>query len=315
MKVFNIEKSWKSLFQEKNWAGKLAIPFIAIFSGLVLFIPIFFISFAFDSRSYGRNGNLSNDGTAVLAFLCIMCVIIIWSLIIGYIFSWYSYEITQAAIENRESRGIWEYAFIDSFKKSLKSYLVLIIYNLIVFIPLALIFCCIAIFIPGFLTAFDSKNSSDAISIIFSSGLILFYCFAILYSIVYYFYYYLLVLPAQMRLYHTNTFGEAFKIKEILEHSKKNWTSYLTLLGIAFLHSFMAGIVMVFLTCVAIIPCLGVIIYLIGYLVIVGLSYVFQLFVFPHISGTMYRKLLIEDGKIQDGNSEFSSTDSPVIIS
>ncbi|MEO6728496.1 MAG: DUF4013 domain-containing protein [Candidatus Dojkabacteria bacterium] len=292
LESFKLKQSWLYLFKEKNWIQKLLIPIVpgvvfVILLGLVTVPALFLTAFA-DSPSTASK--LSNLGGVVgpVVLLCFCCVLVVYSIIMSVISTWYQYEYTQVTLENRESNLITKQNKMDVIKKAGKLLLVNAIYNIPTFVIVGLLY--VVMLLAGTVRP-NSYMYGYTPSSSLSSGGLLVSCllfFIIIFVVVPYNFYF--VQTAKVRLIKTNTFREAFRIRTILETVKKNFKRLSVFLGILFVYIVGYGVISFGLSILGVIPLIGLC--LIPFQIVLSVAiWYFGIFVYPYMVGLVYKEI------------------------
>jgi hypothetical protein len=291
--MVSLTKSWTYIFKEKNKFVKLGIPLLVIFliglliAGLVGIIVVMDNS-AGNSYQY-ESSSEENIGALVFmsAFFCLWPFIIALSLILY----WYHYENAQAGIQNRETKSILEVTKSEVFKKIGKFYLVDMIYQYI--LQLFSYFLLVA-FIPFFiLFPLAEESGSDVLEILV---VILLCCAGLLFFVALSYISFIVLTPATLRLIETNTFSQAFKIKENWKLLKQNHRAFLNIFLVTLFYEigiFIIGIFLIVLASLFIdaLPILGWAMMIVFIIFLTILWYYYSIFVYPHLIGQWYREL------------------------
>ncbi len=294
-------KAFTYLFKEKNWSLKLLAPMlIHLVVGVIAMIIAFML----------RSTSLYSYDFVFLLVIGI-CVIYVFAIVASVISLFYSYENAQAAIENRESKGFWQYKFEVLLKRIGKLYLVDLIYGLIPGILFSCIGTAVSLlfqsarlsnvntYMNGYSIPMPSVASNGIdISRNFSpAAVLIFFCLTIFVVLLATIWQYFVVLPGKLSLIQTNTFGEAFKISRNFKLVKVNLTAFIKFyflnLGIAlFLLAaiFVVAFVLSFLLVTA--PLLGWILIFILMLIVTILAAFYQSFVLPYMTGILWRGVI-----------------------
>jgi ABC-type sugar transport system permease subunit len=293
--MFDITSAFGKVLKEKNGIFKVLFPLmiqviasiIMIAIAAIMIIPIYF------SES---GDSIPNASVVLVPGVVIILIIVglIYYIIWGVIASWYDYENTQAAIENRDTTPIWREKFFDFIKKSFKNLLVTFIYTLLVLIVVAAISIISALALSASFVA-DTSLIALLITCVIC-------CVSIFMIIAITAYYYLIFLPAKLRLIHTHTFSEGFNFKEIWSLSKKNKSNFIILFVITFVVLIVFVAINFFMSIVtsllqAFIPIIGIILSLILSFIYSAFYMYFMMFVLPILTGNMYRKILETENK------------------
>ena len=289
---FKLKESWTFLFKEKQWALKLLFPVIPmLIFGLLAFliaIPLFISSYA----ALGKN----SDGLAFfgvvgpLVLLCLCCVGTIYVIISSIINSWYQYEYTQVALEDRESNVIIKQNKMDVVKRAIKLLLVNAIYNIPTSIVIGIMYA--ALILTGGLgqtTSYSTYSYKSTPN--FSALSLLLWCvmlLVILFIVVPYNFY--IVQTAKVRLIRTNTFREAFRVRTVLSMAKRNFKRLSLFLGVLAVYIVIYVILNLILSIFGIIPFVGLC--LIPFNIILSIAVVyFTMFVYPYMIGKAYKEV------------------------
>lgn len=302
--MYNIVKSWTYIFKEPKWWLKLGIVFAL--TTLMFLVSLSFGAFE-KSPEFREIGYYDYSLSPVLILLCGIFVVVF--LVYAIVLGWYQYENTQAAIQNRTTKGIWEGSFVDNFKKAGKyaihSLLFGIVAGMVLGILMLGIYCMLVVLLGSLMATVDSSamftHAADPKVFVFFAFIC---CAALFFVFLAYIYQFLILLPNQLRLIATNTFGEGFKLGRNLYLAKKYLGAYLGLFGIFLLHiavylvlyvgysiaSFTVGVGSTPISIMAII-------YAVINFFLMLISTYFTVFVFSHMSGSMYRHILEKEGE------------------
>ncbi len=239
-----IKDSLTFLFKEKNWALKMLLPFALT---LLISLPSIFTdnsTLSFNSNGYLRSSYNTNSATALFSAIvsCIVCLLVIPTLIVG---SWHTYESTQSGIQKRATTTLWGANFADKLKRSLKYLLASTIYGLVIGTIVALIAGVFLIAIMLLSGGAFSTNGLSSLNNLNGIYLLLVCFFGILFlailavlAVLSYF----IVTPGLLRLVATNTFSEAFKLKDNWDLAMRHKPELLGLLLVSIATGFVVGI-------------------------------------------------------------------------
>lgn len=241
MQLFNINLAFTKALKEKKYMSKV---------GLLLAVSLVLSILSAAINIFAANPK--NDLLAALTAI-FSCLTIIVSIVAGAITMWYSYEYTQAAMQQRETKALWEMDYLTSLKRIAKLFIVQFVYGL----PFIILACCgLVVGLYSFLfaarTASGTPDASSAL-LLASGSLIAVLCLVLLFAIVVVVYQAYITLPATLKLIETNTIGEAFKVGRNMSHVKLNLGSYTKLLLVQLLMVVILGA----LSIVGAIPLIG----------------------------------------------------------
>lgn len=281
----NFRQAFLGIFKEKNWIAKLG--YISIFYFLILVISS--ILTRLDPSTPGNITKIVNIDNPV--FLLVALIFLVVALV-KYVFLsiWYTYENTQAEIQNRHTKFFLKNSFLDSLKKVVKYSLVSIIYSLIPGLILGV--SAVVGFI--FLGAFSGSEPMGMENIgLYIVALLCLFCFAIILFALFY----LFTMPIYLRLIATNTFSEAFRVGYNFKILKNYFASFFAVAMLTFVSSIIVGLVTGILTGITtgistFNPLLGLGLEILFQLPIaIMVSYV-SFYVLPGIMGGMYREVI-----------------------
>jgi hypothetical protein len=160
---------------------------------------------------------LINKMLGVLAFFIfgvpIFIMLYIWNIN-------YTYEYTQAGMQNRETDFVWKKDKLELLKKTVKYFIVAFVYSLpILFVQLLNMLLSTALGLNGY----SSETSGGAF--------VIYICMVFIFGIFELFYSFYIIMPATLQLIKTDTFSEAFKIKSIFRSSVRNRDYNFAVLG------------------------------------------------------------------------------------
>lgn len=290
-------KAFTYLFKEKNWGWKLLIPLV----GQLIVTAVSFLvsapSAVNNNVTYKSSIYASNFAGVWAIGTCILYAVIF---VIALIDMFYTYENSQAAIEKRETKGIWQYKFDVLLKRVGKLYLVNLVYGLLPALFIGCFVVAMVLFLVPTSTSISMVNPVQYGSRINTSGItglyIVLLCFGVAVLMVLAFIWqYFVTLPAQLRLFETNTFGEAFKFSRNFKIAKENANEILKLFLLNLLIVFVA--ILVFIPFI-VVASLALVIPVVGWLffaLIMGLfgsvAVYYQQFVLPYMTGTLWREI------------------------
>ncbi len=291
MQLINLRKAMMAPLQEKDAALKIGLYFGVNVLFTVIIIGISLVSGLIDK---GRE----TAGIASLFSLLVCCFSIIGAVVLGAVNTWYKYQYTSAAFERRETTALWKSDANTAAKQAGKLYLVNFIYSLPVSVATFCVTFCvyIAFFatIIGSLSVATARGSStdygrgDVSALLSTMGIgaLVICCVVIFLAILAFLYTHFIIVPAQLRMISTHTFGTAFKLGENWEYVRKNSGAFTSL---ALINIAIAFVVIFFY----------VVFYLLSF-ILIGIPFfiVTMLFWFyydgivsPYLSGDFYRNL------------------------
>jgi len=275
---------------------------------LLMSLPSLFTndtSLNINTANYLRNPNSMASGWSLVTalFSCLVCLFAIPAVLIA---GWYNYEATQSGIQSRPTKALWEGNFGDKLKKSLKYLAAALVYVLVIGIIVSIIsgifFFAIAILTGG---AFSTTDLATARGMGNLSGLyILLVCLfgfvfvgiMIVLSVLSYF----TVTPGLLRLVATNSFGEAFRLKDnwnlAMRHKGELLGMYLVSSVAITLITIIGGFGGAFAGAFSLIsPVLYMIVmFVINYINTLLTTY-FSYFFYPRFSGLVFRDIINSD--------------------
>ncbi len=295
-----IGKAFTSLFKERRWWVKFGI----IFSISYLAIALSLITGVMD---LGKNANSIKSYTTLelTTTLLIGLVALIVSIILVVFSLWYNYENTQAAIQNRQTKLIWEYSFSDSVKKTAKYGVASIVYGLISFV-ISMVVIGIPVFATIILMGFiyDSATVSKEYGVIIGLGFILLCCIFTVVVLGLMAFVYALTTPGYLRLVASNTFSEAFHFRSNLRIGKKYFGYFIAAILILLVFSFVLGFATSIFSAVSTAvsltnPVFGLILQLIIQIPATIVTTYLSYFVFPKILGNIYRGIISKEDELK----------------
>jgi len=296
--IEKLQKAFTFIFSEKDLTIKigLVVALTIMLSGQILDSDMSiseYFSTTYDFDSYGTAANASSVAEfGIYSFLGLMIALVVG--FVGYMGSnWYSYEVAQAAIEQRPTKSILEYSLTDTIKKSFKFFLV----DLVYWVALFMFICCFSC-ILGFIVSFGIASVAETGSGALLGGVLILYCgFVLFFGAIFVVQHYFIVLPAKLRIAETNTFSEGFS-KETFKLGFKNWKTFLIIFAIELVMYIVAMVLFMILYVFGILfmetsPAIGAIVVLIVGIVGNLIGYYYLLIVRPYFIGEVYRERIM----------------------
>lgn len=292
MMNIGFEESFSYLFKERRWLVKFTIIFVVNFA-LVVFTLLanHFANPTLDRTLTIKELSSLDYSTAIAIAVSTVLVSIILSIFSG----WYTYENTQAAIQKRSTKLIWEYSVITTFKKVIKFLVVSLIYTVLA-IFILLIFIGIPLFVLGTLLGVGTFSNSNIESLSFVLLMAL-TCLAIVGVLVCSLVFYVITMPAYLRLIATDSFSEAFKFSSNLRIAKRYFWHFAFILLLVMVYSgivgAIAGTASIFTSSISLLnPAMGLGIDVVIQIPITIISTFFTYFVYTRLLGNLYRGII-----------------------
>lgn len=289
------EESFSYLFKERRWLVKFSIIFVVNFA-LVVFTLLanYFTTPKFEGALTIKELTTLDFSTAIVVAVSTVIV----SILMVVFSTWYTYENTQAAIQKRSSKLIWEYSIVNTFKKVIKYTVVSLIYSMFAVVTL-LIFIGIPIFVIATIigTTGSSMQNTQALAATYGLLFILLCCFALLAILVCCIVFYVVTMPAYLRLIATDSFSEAFNIRSNLRIAKRYFWNFVLILVLVLVYSGIVGLISgfasIFASSISILnPEMGLATDVIIQIPLTIVSTFFSYFVYTRLLGNLYRGII-----------------------
>lgn len=233
----NFGESVMYLFKERRWWLKFGIIFLISYC----FTAISIVFSAISDNTVTTNASPIENMPVLLTSLALSLVVI---LILLFFSTFYTYENTQAGINNRPTKLLWEYSFKDVIKKVAKYSIVNFVYAIIITVTFLVVIGLPAIWIGLMVnSAYSSDPSSATLAGLVAIGF-LFSCIILAIILVLSAIFFALSSAGILRLIATNTFSEAFKFKSNIRIGKKYfWNFFLVfvlLAGVSIIYSILS---------------------------------------------------------------------------
>lgn len=291
--AFKIKESWTYLFKQKKWGIKLGIPYLINIISFILISPLV-AGLIFGAALGARN----QIGLAIsgLSGAAIVIAVIIYFVVYVVVQYWYDYEVTQAAMQQRDIKIIYKDGWTNVFKKAGKIFLSYFIYN----IPVMVIYACwyVLLLLTAGGSIFRSTNnlgfvstSNNYTAVVLMVIIVLFLTFLIVIP-----YSFFVAQPAKLRMIYQGSFNEAFKLNAIYKLVKKEWKYFAAFLGIMMAYIFVYLVINFILSFLSAFPVLGLCV--LPFNIVFGAVWVyFILFVMPYMAGSMYKHIAEKNNK------------------
>jgi len=291
---FGFEDAFMHIFKERRSWVKFGIIFSINFAFIVFSLLTDYFASSTTNGDYSIKTITSVNYTSSL----IVAIMSVFISILFVIFStWYTYENTQAGIQKRSTKLMWEYTIVNTFKKVVKYIVVSLVYAffaallLLIFIglPMAILFLLVT-------SATINGSPREMSATIVLIGL--FVCgIAFIATVIIGFSFYVITIPAYLRLMATDSFSEAFKIKSNFRITKKYFLNFLLMFILivifAVLFGFISGIAGAFAGFVTILhPIMGIFASILIQVPLTAISVYFTYYVYTRLLGNMYRGII-----------------------
>jgi len=289
------------IFKEKNWVVKFLIPFSII---LIIFVLSSISALSeLSNPSFINSADYYNYAFAIGTIISLMVTLLLCILIIPLVIleSWYYYESAQSGIQKRETVNLFGSNFGDNIKRSFKYLLVSLIYGTIILSIGSIVLVVLGLTIAILESGSTSFRQFGILGMFQSGGpevilLILISCFILVGFTIFFTLAFLTIIPSYLRLFATNTFSEAFKIKDNWRLVMKYKAEFLGILVVSLLGAltislisggfdFTAGIF-------ASVPVLSFLVTLFGSIISAILTTYYSFFVLPRFMGLVYRDII-----------------------
>jgi hypothetical protein len=296
--------SIKYLFAERRWWVKLGIIFLINYAIIAIGALANFFNNSVEKGSIDLKTISSLQSVNPVVWIVLAVVLVIFYVLFALVVSWYTYENTQAGIENRKTRLMWEYSFGENLKRSGKYLLANLIYSFIFGIVIAIVLIVPILQVTSLATSGTGASiSPKEAQSMFGLGLLLVLCVAVPIILALSFVFYLVTTPGYLRLFASNTFSQSFKFGSNLKIAKRYFWYFVLFVLISFTFvgvytTVTFPIALIYASIALINPLLGFFAELIIQAPLTLVLVYFSYFVYPRMVGVFYREVINRESSL-----------------